>query len=157
MLQIERIQQFMEEVGPTGDFLGVDAYPGEGIWHIAIDELTDVFVEMAPARGVLVVTGQIGKPAGGDIKALYELFLSYAHAWDASEGLRMSLDATDGKLWLLFDCTAHDITPVDFVHLLTRFTSKLQAWREIVAMHAQAHSAEPERLESLLASVSLRG
>ena len=55
------------------------------------------------------------------------------------------------------NCTAHDITPVDFVQLLMRFASKLQAWREIVAMHAQAHSAEPERLESLLASVSLRG
>ena len=157
MLQVERIQQLMKEVGPTGDFLAVDAYPGEGVWHIALDELTEVFVEMAPARGVLVVTGQIGKPAGGDIKALYELFLRYAHAWDASEGLRMSLDAPDGKLWLLFDCTAHDITPVDFVHLLTRFTSKLQAWREIVAAHAQPHAAKLERVEGLLDPVSLRG
>jgi hypothetical protein len=157
MLQSERIQQLMKEVGPAGDFLAVDAYSSEGVWHVAIDELTEVFVEMAPARGVLVVTGQIGKPAGGDIKALYELFLRYAHVWDASEGLRMSLDAPDGRLWLLFDCTAHDITPVDFSQLITRFAAKLQAWREIVAMHAQAHSAELERVESLLDPLSLRG
>jgi Tir chaperone protein (CesT) family len=156
MLQVERIEQLMKEVGPTADLYAVAACPSEGMWHIAVDEETEVFVEMASSRGVLVVTGRIGKPAAGDLNALYELVLRYAHVWEATDGLRISLDSTEGALWLLFDCAAHDISPADFGHLITGFASKLQAWREVAAMPARLQD-EPQRLEALLGPGVVRG
>ena len=156
MLQVDRVEQLMAEVGPAADLLVIDAYPSEGMWHIAVDEDTELIIEMAPARGVLVVMGQIGKPADGDPKALYELFLRYAHVWHASDGLRMSLDAPGGTLWLLFDCAAQDISPAEFGGLLTSFAARLRAWREIVAANPGV-PAEPQRLEDMLNPGLLRG
>lgn len=156
MLQVDRVEQLMAEVGPAAGLLVVDAYTSEGMWHIAVDEDTEVIIEMAPERGVLVVMGQIGKPAGGDLKALYELLLRYAHVWHASQGLRMSLDAPDGTLWLLFDCTAQDISAIEFGRLLTEFAVKLKVWREIVAADPDV-PGEPQRLENVLDPGLLRG
>jgi len=156
MLQVESVNQLLAEVGPVADLLVVDFHPTEGVWHIAVDNDVELFVEMAASRGVIVVSGQIGTPAGGDIKALYELFLRYAHAWEASEGLRMSLDAPDGKLWLLFDCAPQDRSAADLGQLITGFASRLRAWREIVVAHGRL-PADPAQLDALIGSSFLRG
>jgi hypothetical protein len=154
MLETEHIHQLMREVGPLANFLAIVADPSEGNWQIAVDEDIDLFIEMVPARGLLVVTGEIGKPDGGDIKALYELLLRYAHAWNATEGLRMSLDAPHGALWLLLDCAAHGLTAPDLAELLLAFAVKLGAWRQIVAAHAER---EEPRAAVLLDAGLLRG
>src|SRR5262245_39254747 len=101
MIQVERIEQLMKEVGPAADLLVVDAYPTDHMWHIAVDENTEVFIELAPSRGVLVVMAPVGKPVERDLKQLYELFLCYGQAWSESGGLRLSLDRPDGDVWVM--------------------------------------------------------
>jgi hypothetical protein len=155
MFQKERIEQLMADVGPMADLCAVEYYPSESVWHIAVDEETAVYADLAPSRGVMVLSAEVGKPAAGDLKPLYELFLRYAHVWDANDGLRMSLDAPDGDIWLSFDCAAQDMTAAELGRTLTAFAGKVKAWREIVAAHGHA-PAEPHRLEALLDSGSVR-
>ena len=131
------IEQLMAEIGPIADLGIVDAYPLEDAWHVAVDEDVAVFVELAPSRRVVVLSAELGKPSAGDLKTLYELFLRYAHTWDANGGLRMSLDALDGAIWLLLDCAAQEMTAAEFGKQLREFASKVGVWREIVAAHGQ--------------------
>ena len=97
----QNIHQLMTDVGPVADLLVVDAYASENLWHIAVDEETPLFAELVDARGILVLSADLGKPADGRGSSLYELFLRYAHVWDATRGLRMSLEAANGSVWLL--------------------------------------------------------
>lgn len=156
MLRVERVEQLMKEVGPLADLLIVDAYPAQQMWHIAVDEDTEVFIELAASRRVLVVMAPVGKPEGGDLKTLYELLLRYAHAWSESNGLRLSLDEPSGRIWLSFDCAAEEISAAELGDLLTAFAAKLHGWREILSAHAKRH-AEPQRMEALLGAAGLRG
>jgi hypothetical protein len=155
MFQKERIEQLMADVGPVADLCAVEYYASESVWHIAVDEETAVYADLAPSRGVMVLSAEVGKPDAGDLKTLYELFLRYAHVWDANDGLRMSLDAPDGDVWLSFDCAAQDMTAAELGRTLRAFAGRVKAWREIVAAHGHA-LCEPRQLEGLLGADSLR-
>ena len=149
MFTRDRIEQLMAEVGPIADLSVVDAYPSEDMWHVAVDEDVAVFLEMSPVRHVLVLSSELGKPAAGDLKALYELFMRYAYTWEAGGGLRMSLDAPEGQVWVLMDCAAQEFSAGELGHTLRAFANKVRAWREIVAAHGQVLAA-PSGSESLL-------
>ena len=151
----QNIHQVMAAVGPVADLLVVDAYPTEEMWHIAVDEETELFAELVLSRGALVLSAELGKPQAGDRGKLYELLLRYAHVWDATGGLRMSLDEPDGTVWMLLDCPAHELTVTDLSHCLADFTAKVRAWREIVAAHGKA-LADPASVEMLLDPAFIR-
>ena len=149
------IQQLIAAIGPVADFLVVDAHPSEDMWHIGVDEETELFAELVPWRGALVLSADLGKPQSGDRGALYELLIRYAHVWDATGGVRMSLDAPDGSVWMLLDCPARELTVADLSDCLADFTAKVRAWREIVASHGKV-LADPARVEMLLDPAFIR-
>jgi hypothetical protein len=121
------------------------------MWHIAADEETPLFAELVDARGILVLSADLGKPAEGNRLSLYELFLRYAHVWDVTSGLRMSLDAADGSAWLLVDCAARELTLSSLSEALLAFANQVRVWREIVATPPKA-LAEPGSIDLLLHS-----
>jgi hypothetical protein len=147
----ENIDQLMAEIGPAADLLVVDAYPSQRMWHIAMDEETPMFAELVEARAMLVLSADVGRPPASARASLHELFLRYAHVWDATGGLRMSLDEAAGSVWLLLDCAARELTLGALQDQLAAFTQKVKAWREIVATRGEA-LAQPGGIELLLNS-----
>jgi hypothetical protein len=152
----ESIRQVMTEVGPIADFHAVDPFPSEDLWHITVDEATTLFAELAPSRDVLVLSADLGKPVAQDRKAFYELLLRYAHVWDTTGGLRMSLDAADGAVWLLLDCPASDMTVADLSRYVADFAGKVRVWREIVGTEPRV-LAEAGRMDAMLDPGFIRG
>jgi hypothetical protein len=151
----QAIEQVMTEIGPVADLLVVDAYPSEHMWHLAVNEDTQIFAELVLSRGTLVLSTELGHPQAGERGTLYELLLRYAHVWNSTGGLRMSLDAPDGGLWMLLDCPAQSLTVADLSALLADFATRAQAWREIVAAHGKP-GAEPVRFETLFDPAFIR-
>jgi len=151
MSLFDNVHQLMAEIGPVADLLVVDAYPEEKMWHIAVDEETPLFAELVEARGMLVLSADLGKPATTNRASLCQLFLRYAHAWDATGGLRMSLDEAEGSAWLLLDCAARELTLASLAEELAAFAHKLRTWREIVASPGKAIE-QPGGIEMLLNS-----
>jgi hypothetical protein len=151
----DSIHQLMAEVGPVAGLHGIEAYPSENLWQIAVDETTTTFAELVPERDVLVLSSALGKPVTQDRKSLYELLLRYAHVWDATGGLRMSLDAADGDVWLLLDCPASDMTVASLARHLAEFSEKVRVWREIVGTEPSVF-ADKGRVDTLLDPAFLR-
>jgi len=145
----ENIHQLMKEVGAAADLLVVDAYPSEKMWHLAVDEETPLFAELVDARRVLVLSADLGKPAAQDRTSFYELLLRYAHVWDTTGGLRVSLDEAGGSCWLLVDCAARELTLASLCGEIAAFAHQVRVWREIVASPGRA-LAQPGGIEMLL-------
>jgi hypothetical protein len=110
----QSIEQVMKEIGPLADLCAVRAYPAERMWQLAVDEETIVFAELAPSGGNLVLSAELGPPPDIDRANFYEFLLRYAHAWHLTEGLRIGLAEGDASLWLLRDCCAVDLAPLEF-------------------------------------------
>ena len=155
MLNDNHLEALMEELGPAGDLLAVDAYPAEQLWHLAVDEDTVLFAEPAPDRGVVVLTGDLGKAAQPESGTMYELFLRYAHIWDTNGGLRMSIDGPGGNVWLLMDFAVNGASVADVARHVRSFAASLRLWRHVVsaAPHQGGDTAE---IEIILNSATLR-
>ena len=142
------IEQVMQEVGPLVTCLS-ESYPEKQAWHLVVDEDVQVLAEMAPSRGMLVLSGAVGASAGGDHARVYELMLRYAFVWDATQGLRLGLDDTGSVVHLLQDIAIDGLDAHRFSELLSDFVSRLRGWRTIVAQPVETLS-DPERASALL-------
>ena len=67
-----RIHELLAEIGPVLDLLIIDEYEAENLWHIAMDAETIFFAEIDTARGILVLSTDVGTPTGVDRLKLYE-------------------------------------------------------------------------------------
>ncbi|MEO5670802.1 MAG: type III secretion system chaperone [Ramlibacter sp.] len=155
MLNEEHLNQLMQELGPIADLLAIDAYPDKGLWHIAVAEDLHLFAELAAARRLVVLSAELGKPAPGNQAFLYELFLRYAHVWDASGGLRMSVDDEAGAVWLLLDVSPNGMSAGDLAAQIGAFAAKVRGWREVVGGQ-RINVDDPDQVRALLHSPELR-
>jgi hypothetical protein len=126
----QSIELVMKEIGPLADLLAIRAYPQERAWQLAVDEEIIVWAKLAPSTGILVLSAELGPPPDNDRANFYDLLLRYAHAWQATGGLRISKAETDGALWLLRDCCAVDLPPLEFAEILSDYVAKVYAWRD---------------------------
>jgi len=127
-----RAHDLMAAVGPALDLLVVNEYEAEGVWHIAVDEWNIVFAELDKARGILVLTADIGSPPPGDRARLYELMLHYNNCWELTYGMRLSIDAPGGGVCLLADLALAGLDDAAFQARLKNFADKAAGWREII-------------------------
>jgi len=128
----ETISQLMTEVGPAADLLVVDEYAEEGLWHIAVDDRTEIIAEIDEDRAVLVLSASAERALMEERGAVYELALRYNHAWRASGGVRFSLDGEEGALWLTLELALAPLTSRRLAEEITAFVKKLMAWRQVV-------------------------
>ena len=126
----QSIEQVMKEIGPLANLCAVRAYPAERMWQLAVDEETIVFAELAPSGGNLVLSAELGPPPDIDRANFYELLMRYAHAWHLTGGLRIGLAEGDASLWLLRDCCAVDLAPLEFAEMLSDYVANIRAWRD---------------------------
>ncbi|MEO5670801.1 MAG: type III secretion system chaperone [Ramlibacter sp.] len=145
----------MEDVNQASDLIDVESSPSEHLWRIALNADLLLIAEPAPARSLLVLSAELGKPADGDSAFFNELFLLYAHAWDASGGLRMSLDPAAGSAWLLLDVAPNNMSVTGLVEVFMSFAERVRVWRQIVTS-PRDFLDDLERIETLVHSSMMR-
>ncbi len=127
---IQAVQLAMNSVGPLADLLVVDEYEAERLWHIGVDENTELFAELAEERDTLVLSIELGEPT--EPAALYELGFRYAHVFENNDGARLTLDDQEGSMWIVSEIGATSLTPEKLAAAIRAAAVRAAAWREIV-------------------------
>lgn len=136
----QHVQALMRAIGPQLGLLEVTEFEAENTWTLVPDEDSVLFADYDDAGGRLVLSAEVGRPAGDDRLRLYELLLRYNNRWPETGGVRMALDEADGGVVQLFDLPVADLDLARLQTVVANFLDMLKAWREIVA----AVPAEPE-------------
>ncbi len=129
----DTLDTLLADIGPLCDPYLVQAHPEDNNWHLVFDEDTELWLELMPAQGSLVLSAEIGTPGPGDRKALYEILLLYGFAWHVNGGLSVALDDADGGLHLMQHLGASDLSADQLAQHLTTFIARLRTWQELVA------------------------
>lgn len=152
-----RIHELLAEIGPVLDLLIVDEYEAENFWHIAMDAETIFFAEVDVSRAVLVLSAELGSPAGGDRLKLYELLLTYNHHWDATSGARLTIDAPEGAAWLWAEMAVAALDRTELSRFLQDYRQKIAAWKQIIRDFAKATEGFIDHFDLQTAQGMIRG
>jgi hypothetical protein len=152
-----RIHELLAEIGPVLDLLIIDEYEAENFWHIAMDAETIFFAEIDIARGILVLSAELGTPAAIERAKFYELLLTYNHHWDATAGMRLTLDAPNGAVWLWGEIAVQVLDRTSLGGFLQDYRTKIGAWREIVRDFAKSADTSIERFDLHVSQGMIRG
>ena len=132
MLLSHRIHELFAEIGPVLDLLIIDEYDDENLWHVAMDAETIFFAEIDVERAILVLSTELGTPSVVNRAKLYELLLTYNHHWDATSGMRLTLDAPEGAVWLWGEIAVSALDRTILSAFLREYRVKIGAWTAIV-------------------------
>ena len=103
-----------------------------GLFHIAVDEMTVSFAELADA-GRLVTLAEVCEPPPEAQSRLYRMLMEAMHMGSATDGAMFSV-APDGETIFLqrFDALAA-LDYEGFKAMLEKFVNVLEEWRQVVA------------------------
>ena len=152
-----RIHELLADIGPALDLLIIDEYEAEHLWHIAMDSETIFFAEIDEARATLVLSADVGSPSGGAYLKLYELLLTYNHHWDQTAGMRLTLDAPEGGVWLWGEIAIAVLDRTVLSGFLEDYRRKIGAWKQIVRDFARTTASASERFDLHAAQGMIRG
>jgi hypothetical protein len=139
-MSLQVVQRAMETVGSLADLLLIEEHIEECLWHLVVDEKTEMIAEFVEDRDVLVLTIELGKP--DNLEALCRPALVYAHAWTETSAARLTLDL-EGSLWIVSDLGASVLTPNTLAEAIRTAVARAQLWREIVSGTSAPLEPEP--------------
>lgn len=139
----DEARQIFAKLGDFADLYAIDEYEDGPTWHVAVDADTFVVVELAPDRGVLVLSSDLGQTPQAERVRLASLALAYNVAVVESGGARLGMDG-EGRASLLLDCAPTEERERAFAPILKRFARQAAAWRDVVSGRQRPDSTAPD-------------
>jgi hypothetical protein len=128
-----RVRVLMTEIGPAMDLAEVTQLSDAGPWVLGDEDGSVTFVEHMPEEDRLWLSADIGVPRAEDRPRLYELMLLYNAQWQQTGGVRIALDAPEGRVVQAYDLPASGLDLTRLRVILGNFRLTLDGWRRIVA------------------------
>lgn len=147
---LEIVSAALAHVAHRQNYIVVDEYAPEKMWHIAPTEDCEIFAELAEDRGVLVVSSPLGRPVEGRMAATARLALQYSHIWKTSGGFRLAQDGASGEFGIFLELAARGLTGEELDAAMKRFVDVAREWRKIVALTDTAEPAPATTAGGLL-------
>jgi hypothetical protein len=133
MIDSERVRTLMTDIGPAMDLADVSEAADGGPWALGDQDGTVIYVENIPEEDRLWLSADVGAPRAEERTRLYELILLYNAQWRQKGGVRIVLDAPEGRIVQAFDVVASGLDVPRLRTLLVNFRRTLDGWRKIVA------------------------
>jgi hypothetical protein len=116
----------------------------DGDWLLVLDDGSAVGVETDAARGVLVLSTDLGHPPEGQELEAYRLLLHATAAWREMGGLRMALDPLDDAVLQLLELPLADLSQAAAREAVVHFTQTARNGRRVIASLGADAAPPPE-------------
>ena len=132
-ITIEKIQQLLQELGPSTPEIDAVAQTDDPSWAIQLSDETIVMIEPTEDPGRMVISADLGTATEPMQQPIYETLLCYNLLWRKTGGVKIGLAGPKGSLIITTELTVEGLTLNDFQKELMNFVTIVRAWCRYVS------------------------
>ena len=132
-ITIEKIQQLLQELGPSTPEIDAVAQTDDPSWAIQLSDETIVMIEPTEDPGRMVISADLGTATESMQKPIYETLLCYNLLWRKTGGVKIGLAGPKGSLIITTELSVEGLTLNDFQQELMNFVTIVRAWCRYVS------------------------
>ena len=125
----------------------------DGAYALRFED-TDVLAEWDGTRDRLVLSTEIGKPAGQAATEVYETLLSYNLMWRETGGVRLALTGRGGNVLQLVDLAGTEVAAAKVAVVAANLAERTRIWQAY--LESAEGDGEPSLPEAALTDVVFR-
>lgn len=135
---IERIQQLVQEIGPSMPEIDAVVQTEEPNWAIQFSDETIIILEAAEDPPRIVLSAELGAAAERQQRLVYETLLCYNLMWRDSGGVKIGLAGPQGALIISADVCVDNLTLNGLQQEFDKFLKIARSWTRYVSQAEQA-------------------
>lgn len=135
---IERIQQLVQEIGPSMPEIDAVVQTEEPSWAIQFSDESIIILEAAEDPPRLVISAELGAAAEANQRLVYETLLCYNLMWRDSGGVKIGLAGPQGALIISADVCLDNLTLNGLQQAFNKFLTIARSWTRYVSQTEQA-------------------
>lgn len=129
---IEKIQQLIQELGPSMQDIDAIVQTEEPNWAIQFSDETILIIEAADDPARMVFSAELGNASDTNQRAIYEALLCYNLMWRDTGGVKIGLAGPQGSLIISTALCVEGLMLNDLQQSLSRFVKITRAWQGFV-------------------------
>jgi hypothetical protein len=132
-ITIEKIQQLLQELGPSTPEIDAVAQTDDPSWAIQFSDETVLLIEAAEEPGRMVISADLGHATESNQQSIYEILLCYNLLWRQTGGVKIGLAGPKGSLVISTEVCVEGLSLNDLQHDLMNFVVIVRSWSKYVA------------------------
>jgi hypothetical protein len=129
---IEKIQQLVQELGPSLPDIDAVVQTEEPSWAVQFSDETIVIIESAEEPARMILSSELGSPSDSLQLPIYESLLCYNLLWRETGGVKIGLAGPKGALILSSELCLEGLTLMDLQAGIINFASITRSWSKYV-------------------------
>ena len=130
MNTLERLQELMQELGPSVPMIDWLIQESERSWSIGMNDGTELGISFCASPDRLILSAVVGTPEAPDRQAAYAAMLCTNLLYAEEQALRIALTGPEGDLILLSEVMPPEWTLSEVSDALCRFSETAQHFIE---------------------------
>jgi hypothetical protein len=132
-ITVEKIQQLLQELGPSTPDIDAVAQTEDPSWAIQFSDETVILIEPTDDPGRMVISADLGHTTDSMQLPIYETLLCYNLLWRQTGGVKIGLAGPKGSLIVSTEVCVEGLTLNDLQQELMNFVMIVRAWSRYVA------------------------
>lgn len=142
MTTIEKIQQLLQELGPSTPDIDAVVQTEEPSWAIQFSDETIIIIDPADDPGRMVLSAELGSASDSLQLPIYETLLCYNLLWRDTGGVKVGLAGPKGELIISTEICLDDLLLGSLQKGIVDFSNIARSWKKYVA-NAESLAAPP--------------
>lgn len=142
MTTIEKIQQLLQELGPSTPDIDAVVQTEEPSWAIQFSDETIIIIDPADDPGRMVLSAELGSASDSLQLPIYETLLCYNLLWRDTGGVKVGLAGPKGELIISTEICLDDLLLGSLQKGIVDFSNIARSWKKYVAS-AESQAAPP--------------
>lgn len=130
---IEKIQQLLQELGPSTPEIDAVAQTEDPSWAIQFSDETVLLIEATEEPGRMVISADLGHTTESNQQLIYETLLCYNLLWRQTGGVKIGLAGPKGSLVISTEVSIEGMSLNDLQHDLLNFVAIVRSWSKYIA------------------------
>lgn len=128
----EKIQQLIQELGPSMQDIDAIVQTEEPNWAIQFSDETILIIESAEEPARMVFSAELGQAGEASQRAVYEALLCYNLMWRDTGGIKVGLAGPQGALIISTELCLEGLMLNDLQISLSNFLKITRTWQSFV-------------------------